>query len=88
MNQIFCDNDVFCLHKLVFFVYVLLMVIIFSYSGIPVQFMDFFLLLWQSYIADIGPEIVREGMELSGAPKGIPSLPEYLAEYCSLAVSV
>lgn len=38
-----------------------------------------------SYIADIGPEIVREGMELSGAPKGIPSLPEYLAEYCSLA---
>lgn len=26
-------------------------------------------------------------MERSGLPAGIPSLPEFLAEYCSLAVS-
>jgi len=26
-------------------------------------------------------------MERSGLPQGIPSLPEFLAEYCSLAVS-
>ncbi|TKY72574.1 acyl-CoA dehydrogenase IBR3 [Spatholobus suberectus] len=37
------------------------------------------------YIADIGPEKVREGVERSGLPEGIPSLPEYLADYCSLA---
>ncbi|KAL4380962.1 hypothetical protein HN51_004389 [Arachis hypogaea] len=37
-----------------------------------------------SYIADIGPDKVREGME-RGLPEGIPSLPEYLAEYCSVA---
>ncbi|XP_047164617.1 probable acyl-CoA dehydrogenase IBR3 isoform X2 [Vigna umbellata] len=38
-----------------------------------------------TYIADIGPENVHEGMERSGLPEGIPSLPEYLADYCSLA---
>lgn len=48
----------------------------------------FLLLSWKTYIADVGPENVREGMERSGLPEGIPSLPEYLAEYCSLAVSV
>ncbi|XP_061369330.1 probable acyl-CoA dehydrogenase IBR3 isoform X2 [Gastrolobium bilobum] len=37
------------------------------------------------YIADIGHEKIQEGMERSGLPEGIPSLPEYLAEYCSLA---
>ncbi|KAJ1407672.1 Protein kinase-like domain superfamily [Sesbania bispinosa] len=38
------------------------------------------------YIADIGRENVHEGMERSGLPEGIPSLPEYLVKYCSLAV--
>lgn len=28
-----------------------------------------------------------EGMELTGIPEGIPSLAEYLAEYCYAAVS-
>ncbi|KHN26530.1 probable acyl-CoA dehydrogenase IBR3 isoform X2 [Glycine soja] len=37
------------------------------------------------YIADIGPEKVHEGIEHFGLPEGIPSLPEYLADYCSLA---
>jgi len=48
----------------------------------------FLLFSWKTYIADIGPENVHEGMERSGLPEGIPSLPEYLADYCSLAVSV
>ncbi|KAG5006004.1 hypothetical protein JHK85_024546 [Glycine max] len=34
---------------------------------------------------DIGPEKVHEGIEHFGLPEGIPSLPEYLADYCSLA---
>eukprot|EP00256_Glycine_max_P056025 XP_014623452.1 probable acyl-CoA dehydrogenase IBR3 isoform X2 [Glycine max] len=38
-----------------------------------------------TYVADIGHEKVREGMERSGLSEGIPSLPEYLADYCSLA---
>ncbi|KAE9598916.1 putative acyl-CoA dehydrogenase/oxidase, protein kinase [Lupinus albus] len=37
------------------------------------------------YIADIGHDKVQNGLERSGLPEGIPSLPEYLAEYCSLA---
>ncbi|OIV91981.1 hypothetical protein TanjilG_06609 [Lupinus angustifolius] len=37
------------------------------------------------YIADIGHDKVQQGLEVSGLPEGIPSLPEYLAEYCSLA---
>lgn len=37
-----------------------------------------------SYIKDIGNDKIREGMERSGLPEGIPPLPEYLAEYCSL----
>ncbi|KAI4317550.1 hypothetical protein L6164_025413 [Bauhinia variegata] len=37
------------------------------------------------YIADMGHDKVHKGMELSGIPEGIPSLAEYLAEYCSLA---
>ncbi|XP_027339424.1 probable acyl-CoA dehydrogenase IBR3 isoform X1 [Abrus precatorius] len=37
------------------------------------------------YIADIGFEKVQEGLELFGLPEGIPSLPEYLADYCSVA---
>ncbi|CAL0334733.1 unnamed protein product [Lupinus luteus] len=37
------------------------------------------------YIADIGNDKVQNGLEYSGLPEGIPSLPEYLAEYCSLA---
>jgi len=48
----------------------------------------FLLFSWKTYIADIGSENVREGMERSGLPEGIPSLPEYLADYCSLAVRV
>lgn len=43
--------------------------------------------LWQCYVKDIGEKSVQEGMERSGLPQGIPSLPEFLAEYCSLAVS-
>jgi len=43
---------------------------------------------WKPYIADIGPEKVHEGIEHFGLPEGIPSLPEYLADYCSLAVSI
>ncbi|KAK7412923.1 hypothetical protein VNO78_04683 [Psophocarpus tetragonolobus] len=38
-----------------------------------------------TYIADIGREKIQGGMERSGIPEGIPSLPEYLADYCSLA---
>lgn len=30
---------------------------------------------------------ILEGMERTGIPEGIPSLAEYLAEYCSSAVS-
>lgn len=37
------------------------------------------------YIADIGLDKIQEGMERAGLPKGIPSLPEYLADYCSLS---
>lgn len=29
----------------------------------------------------------NEGLEVSGIPEGIPSLPEYLADYCSASVS-
>ncbi|KAF7834533.1 putative acyl-CoA dehydrogenase IBR3 [Senna tora] len=36
------------------------------------------------YIADIGFDKIREGLELSGIP-GIPTQAEYLAEYCTLA---
>lgn len=46
-----------------------------------------FFFLWKTYIADIGHEKVQQVLELSGLPDGIPSLPEYLAEYCSLSVS-
>lgn len=35
----------------------------------------------------LGKEQPGEGMELAGLPKGIPSLAEYLAEYCFAAVS-
>ncbi|KAK2394920.1 Putative acyl-CoA dehydrogenase ibr3 [Trifolium repens] len=38
-----------------------------------------------SYIKDIGEKQVKEGMERAGLPAGIPSLPEFLADYCSLA---
>lgn len=37
------------------------------------------------YIRDVGQDKLREGMEHAGLPEGIPSLPEYLAEYCSVA---
>lgn len=47
----------------------------------------FIFFLWQPYIADVGQQKIQPGMERSGLPEGIPSLREYLAEYCSLAVS-
>lgn len=46
-----------------------------------------FFSLWQPYITDVGQDRLHDGMERSGLPEGIPSLPEYLAEYCSVAVS-
>lgn len=44
---------------------------------------------WQHYILRIGLGDGQqgEGMELAGIPEGIPSLAEYLAEYCHAAVS-
>lgn len=43
----------------------------------------------QPYIADIasGNAYVGQGLEHTGTPEGIPSLAEYLAEYCSSGVS-
>lgn len=35
----------------------------------------------------LGKAQLGEGMELAGMPEGIPSQAEYLAEYCSAAVS-
>lgn len=46
------------------------------------------ILSWQPYVADIALDKVQKihGFELTGTPEGIPSLAEYLAEYCSAAV--
>ena len=48
---------------------------------------DSFLSL-QMYIVDAGLDKPHqdEGLEVAGIPEGIPSLAEYLAEYCSAAV--
>lgn len=45
---------------------------------------------FQHYIIDfaaLGEHKSSEGLETSGIPEGIPSLVEYLAVYCSAAVS-
>lgn len=36
---------------------------------------------------DLGRLEQNDGLEVSGIPEGIPSLPEYLADYCSASVS-
>ena len=47
------------------------------------------ILLLQHYIADIavGSDKVSDGIESTGIPQGIPPLAEFLADYCSSAVS-
>lgn len=52
------------------------------------KFHNFFLFFYQSYFVSISLEDLDEsdGFERSSFPEGIPSLPEYLADYCSAAV--
>lgn len=42
----------------------------------------------QHYIVDISLDKVEknEGLELTGIPEGVPSLAEYLADYCASTV--
>lgn len=48
------------------------------------------MIIVQLYIVDValGECESYEGLEFSGIPEGIPSLVEYLAVYCSAAVSI
>lgn len=47
------------------------------------------MIIVQLYIVDVAlGECESYGLEFSGIPEGIPSLVEYLAVYCSAAVSI
>lgn len=42
----------------------------------------------QHYIVDISSDKIGEngGLEFTGIPEGVPSLTEYLADYCAITV--